>query len=213
MPTSRVQLVRLGVPNRNGDTSEAHHREDRIRLGVSIPRKKSRPCSLKPFKGATTFPFADLLDIMEFALDNTVLRDFDGNLWRQAMGIPMGDPHSLGMTIATCAWMEHEWLESLDEATKRLFKIKRYMDDLLIFSAENSTWDRDGFEKSIGEECYFPPLTLEDGSEGTFLETSFKITASNCIRHWLKNTNELVRSPRYGATRISRAIRRSFKRS
>ena len=70
------------------------------------------------------------------------------------------------------------------------------MDDLLIFSAENSTWDRDGFEKSIGEECYFPPLTLEDGSEGTFLETSFKITASNCIRHWLKNTNELGEEPK-----------------
>ena len=126
---------------------------------------------------------------------NTLLRDFEGNLWRQAMGIPMGDPHSPGMTIGTCAWMEHEWLESLDEATKKLFKIKRYMDDLLIFTAENATWDRDGFEKSIGEECYFPPLSLEDGSEGTFLETRFRITATNRIRHWLKNTNELGYEP------------------
>lgn len=162
---------------------------------VSIPRKSTRPCSLKPFKGGTTIPFEDLLDIMEFALDNTLLRDFEGNLWRQAMGIPMGDPHSPGMTIGTCAWMEHEWLESLDEATKKLFKIKRYMDDLLIFTAENATWDRDGFEKSIGEECYFPPLSLEDGSEGTFLETRFRITATNRIRHWLKNTNELGDEP------------------
>ena len=29
-----------------------------------------------------------------------------------------------------------------------------------------------------------------NGSEGTFLETSFKITASNRICHWLKNQNE-----------------------
>ena len=97
------------------------------------------------------------------------------------------------MTIGTCAWMEHEWLEGLDEATKKLFKIKRYMDDLLIFTAENATWDRDGFEKSIGEECYFPPLSLEDGSEGTFLETGFRITATNRIRHPLAEEHKRAR--------------------
>jgi len=31
---------------------------------------------------------------MEFALENTFIKDFDGQLWKQLKGIPMGDPHS-----------------------------------------------------------------------------------------------------------------------
>ena len=41
-----------------------------------------------------------------------------------------------------------------------------------------------------------PPLKLEDGTEGTFLETSFRITDSNTIQHWLKNQNMQGESPK-----------------
>ena len=60
------------------------------------------------------------------------------------------------------------------------------MDDLLVFYAG---LDEEKFLQDISGECYLPPLKLEDGGEATFLETSFKITPSGRIRHWLKNEN------------------------
>ena len=74
---------------------------------------------------------------MEFALENTLIKDFDGQLWKQLKGIPMGDPHSSGMTIGACSWMEHEWMQTLDPATKDFFIARRYMDDILLFYAVN----------------------------------------------------------------------------
>ena len=41
-----------------------------------------------------------------------------------------------------------------------------------------------------------PPLKLEDGGEGTFLETSFRVTKFNHIQHWLKNQNECGEPPK-----------------
>ena len=163
---------------------------------ISIPRSRKRPCSFKPIKGSKRIPFQDLLDIMDFALDNTVMRAFDGNLWRQRDGIPMGDPHSPGMCIGGCAWMEAEWLKGLDEETKSNFLARRYMDDVLCFYAQHDNWNEEAFLKGIGEECYFPPLKLEDGGDGTFLETSFHITKANRVRHWLKNQNAPGREPK-----------------
>ena len=48
----------------------------------------------------------------------------DGKLKRQVKGIPMGDPHSPGMTLLTCAWMEMEWKESLTPEVKNNFNGK-----------------------------------------------------------------------------------------
>ena len=56
------------------------------------------------------FPFAILMDIMEFALDNAIIKMPNGTLLKQVQGIPMGDPISPGMTITTLAWMENEWM-------------------------------------------------------------------------------------------------------
>ena len=184
--------IRLGL------ASELHKLEEKHGYdAITIPKVKTRSCSFKPSaaKRVVRIPFEDLLDIMDFALENTILRDFDGQLWRQAVGIPMGDPHSPGMTIGTCAWMEHEWLQTVHADSRGNFLAKRYMDDLLVFYAENARWDEARFLRDIGTECYLPPLTLEDGAKGTFLETSFEITAGNEIRHWLKNVNETGASP------------------
>ena len=107
----------------------------------------------------------------------------------------MGDPHSPGMTIGTCAWMEHEWLQSINGDSQSNFKARRYMDDLLVFYARNDSWDEARFLQDIGGHCYLPPLKLEDGTAGTFLETSFEITG-NTIRHWLKNENVTGEPPK-----------------
>ena len=58
------------------------------------------------------------------------------------------------------------------------------------------TWNAEAFKADIREECYFPPLSLEDGKEDTFLETSFRITRANTIRYWLKNDNEPGEEPK-----------------
>ena len=99
------------------------------------------------------------------------------------------------MCIGACAWMESDWLETVDEASREMFMAKRYMDDLLVFYAKGPRWDEERFLRDICEECYWPPLTLEEGSEGTFLETSFQITRFSTIEHWLKNTNEIGKEP------------------
>ena len=72
---------------------------------------------------------------------------------------------------------------------------RRYMDDLLVFYARNDSWDEARFLQDIGGHCYLPPLKLEDGTAGTFLETSFEITG-NTIRHWLKNENVTGEPPK-----------------
>jgi hypothetical protein len=161
---------------------------------VEIPSKQTEKCKWKTkrktARGRTVIPMQTLLDIMEFALDNTYVKDMKGNIYKQEMGIPMGDPHSPGMAIITCAWMEKEWMGNVDHDSKKFFRIKRFMDDILCFYVENEKWDHERFVKDLCEsEIYVKPLTLEDGKEGTFLETRFQIQG-NHIEHWLKNDNE-----------------------
>ena len=160
---------------------------------VAVPRQDTQKfkCSWfkqgqKQAKHKVYFPFIDLLNIMNFALDNTYIKDLEGNIWRQNKGIPMGDPHSPGMTIITCAWMEQEWMQTIQKEEKKYFKTKRYMDDVICFYSKNDKWDHENFVKDLTKsECYMAPLKLTDGDEGTFLETSFEVTTGNRIRHWL----------------------------
>ena len=135
---------------------------------------------------------------MHFALENTILMDFDTQLiWRQIKGIPMGDPHSPGMTIETCAWMEHKWLDTLPPQTKGNFVAKRYMDDILLFYVIRQGFDHQTFIANFAKsDCYLDPLRLEDGGDNTFLETTFEVTPANGIRHWLKNDNQPGQPPK-----------------
>ena len=115
----------------------------------------------------------------------------DGRLWHQRKGIPMGDPISPGMTIGACAWMEHEWMQTLSDEDKQYFKAVRYMDDILMLRAKSDRWDADGFARDFeSSTCYMEPLKLESGKPDTFLETRIRIEPDGTIRHWLKNDNE-----------------------
>ena len=128
---------------------------------------------------------------MAFALEHAIIRMPNGTLRRQQKGIPMGDPLSPGMTIAACAWMEHEWNQSIDERDKQYFVAKRYMDDIIMIMANNENWNMDKFCEDFQKStCYMHPLKLEEGKPDTFLETRFKITKDNHIKFWLKNDNE-----------------------
>jgi hypothetical protein len=167
--------------------------------GVVVSNKDSHPCMWKTKRkiGIKHIPFEVMMDVMEFALDNTLIKDLDGNLWRQEVGIPMGDPHSPGMTIGACAWMEHEWMQTLDIETKAMFKAVRYMDDILMFHVEKPNFDQAKFLSSFCKsDCYWNPLKLEDGKSDTFLESTFEVTKDNKIRYWLKNENEIGQEPK-----------------
>ena len=82
------------------------------------------------------------MDVITFVLDNTFIKDLDGMLWQQKLGIPMGDPHSPGMTIGACAWMEKEWVSSLATDVRSSFRAARYMDDILMVIAKHDRFDR-----------------------------------------------------------------------
>jgi len=141
-------------------------------------------------KAYIRMPFETLIEIMEFALDNTLVISLDGKLKRQLKGIPMGDPHSPGMCIGACAWMEKEWIESIQDRDKEFFNFRRYMDDVITVYVDNPTFDHKNLLTSQATECYKAPLKLEDGGADTFLETTFEIK-NNKFRYWLKNQNEI----------------------
>ena len=118
------------------------------RKGVWVPRARThKPVWDKPKKTAlgTWMPLSEVRDILVFALENAYIRLPDGTICHQGKGIPMGDPLSPGMTIATCAWMEREWMREVPSEQKQFFKAKRYMDDILMIYAENDRWEHQAF--------------------------------------------------------------------
>ena len=175
------------------DTLEQLRRERNLEA-VAVPDKNSEKCiwitkaTKRVAKNKTVIPSNDLLEIMDFALENAFTKTLDGTLMRQTRGIPMGDPNSPGMTIITCAWMEKQWMMTLDSDTKNRFIARRYMDDILMFYSRSGEWDHERFLKDFERsDCYMPPLCLEEGQAGTFLETNFQITSANGVRTWLKS--------------------------
>ena len=169
--------------------------------GVVVPNKTSVKCEWigksKKRVGITKIPFEVMLEVIEFSLDNTYIRDRHGGLRRQVKGIPMGDPNSPGMCIGACAWMENEWMQSLTKDTKERFSSIRYMDDVMTLTARSPNFDTERFKADFHRsECYWDPLRLEDGGEGTFLETSFDLKPNGEVSHWLKNVNEPDKDPK-----------------
>ena len=164
---------------------------------VYVPTTNNKPCRWQTkAKGYKKIPFEVLLDVMNFSLHNTIITNRDGALFNQFKGIPMGDPHSPGMTIGTCAWMEKEWMDTIHSDTKKLFRAKRYMDDILLLYAAHDRFQHDKFLRDFERsDCYFPPLVLEEAKPDTFLETTFEII-DNKIRHWLKNENDPRQPPK-----------------
>ena len=102
----------------------------------------------------------------------------------------MGDPLSPAMTILTCAWMEKEWMTSLQPIDRMFFRGARYMDDILLFTSKAEDWDSEKFlAHLLKSECYWKPLKLEEVQADKFLETTIeRIDGSLAFR--LKNENE-----------------------
>ena len=177
-PNMDKDVIRLGLAHATTAIRRQTGHE-----AVYLPARGRAPCQWRARKGYVKLPFTVLHEVMNFALENTLIVGLDGQLMKQVKGIPMGDPHSPGMTIGACAWMEQEWLHTMDASLADKFLARRYMDDVLMFST------RDLDTRNLLDECYLPPLRLEDAGSSTFLETSLRITPDNQIVHWLKNEN------------------------
>ena len=68
------------------------------------------------------YPFSTMLEVIDFDLDNCYVITYDGRLLKQARGIPMGSALSPPLAIGTLAWMEHEWMQTLDDDAKARFR-------------------------------------------------------------------------------------------
>ena len=174
------EAIKFGLRERLKDITRTHGY-----TSITVPYKDSERCEFNSKKRVRIWkiPFETLLDIMEFALDNTYIADLKGDIWKQNKGIPMGDPHSPGMCIGACGWMEHEWMQSLSQQSKRFFRATRYMDDILLGYAECGQFNAQAFLEDFDtSECYWQPMRLEEGSKTTFLETTFYISENNECR-------------------------------
>ena len=140
----------------------------------------------------TSISFNMIIDALEFVLENTIIKTRTGKLLKQEKGIPMGDSLSPGIAVGTTAWMEMEWMQSLNNETKEHFRARRFMDDILMVTAKSdNTWMCDQFIQDFKEStCYMPPLKLEDAGNETFLETRLALVEGTHFRYRLKNPNE-----------------------
>jgi hypothetical protein len=85
--------------------------------------------------------------------------------------------------------MEKEWLNGIDEASKKYFRAARYMDDIICATVEGDTWKETEFVTALAKsECYWQPMKLEAGSNTRFLETEFE-TDGDSVQYRLKNDN------------------------
>ena len=131
-----------------------------------------------------------LIDLMDFSLDNALLRMPDGTLRKQSKGVPMGDAISPGATIIALAYMEHMFLSALSSIERKQFVGIRYMDDLLTIYKENRHAPIGDTLKRIRQSMYQGELKLEPAHDSQFLETRFEVSDDGHLLLRLKNTNE-----------------------
>ena len=99
----------------------------------------------------------------------------------------MGDSLSPAIAIGTTAWMEMEWMQTLDMETKSRFRAGRFMDDILMVAAEHEAWNVEHLLRYFASStCYLPPLKLEPADDGCFLETRFVLCPDGQISIGLK---------------------------
>ena len=117
----------------------------------------------------------------------------------QTHGIPMGDPLSPPIAIATCAWLERRWKRMLPKHLHKTFTFVRYLDDIL----RASMWDNDDLPSvrealdaihAFEHHCYPRQLKLDEQKVATYLETHVTARHGDIrFRHWNKNYETLLR--------------------
>ena len=89
-------------------------------------------------------PFQEMIDVVNFSLENTLVKMPDGRLLQQNKGIP----------IITCAWMESKFIKGIPESEEQNIMAKRYMDDLLVLTAKRDTDQQKAILDQLDDGCY-----------------------------------------------------------
>ena len=154
---------------------------------ISVPLSRKQKCSwgVGTKRGCINVTAKVMLELIEFDLENALLRMPGGVIARQRLGIPMGSPLSPAMAIITTAWMEKRWMASLSQGQRGSFRAMRFMDDIFVRYREG-----EDVLQRLKADCYLPPLKLEDAEQDTFLETTLVPLPDGGLAHRLKNKNE-----------------------
>ena len=163
---------------------------------IFVPKRGKKKCqwaqhARDELYGAARIPFSLMMEVVEFDLENCFVLTTDGRLLKQTGGVPMGSALSPALAVGTLAWMEQEWMASLEPDAKTRFRMGRYMDDVLTVVAHSDEWRADELVRDFeSSTCYMPPLKLDRADSTYFLETRIELTSDGHFRHRLKNVNE-----------------------
>ena len=130
-----------------------------------------------------------MLDIAQFSINNAFFT-LGNKIIQQVHGIPMGDPLSPAICIATCAHMEMRWYDNLPKEIQEQVRFTRYLDDIFMIANRKAIGDFESFITKFTNECYPACLILEETNDDEYLECKTKISSSGNevqIAHWNKN--------------------------
>ena len=91
-----------------------------------------------------TLTFKQMLEITRFSLDNAFFT-LGNKIIQQTHGIPMGDPMSPAICIATCAHIEMKWFDAIPNEIKPHVRFTRYLDDIYMVANVSGIQNYDGF--------------------------------------------------------------------
>jgi hypothetical protein len=116
-----------------------------------------------------TITFKQLMDVTCFSLDNALFKLGD-EIVKQVHGIPMGDPLSPAICIATCTYFENKWFNTLSKTEKENIFFCRYMDDIHMVTDSATIPSLENVAKDFETKCYPNSLVLESTDAAIFLE-------------------------------------------
>ena len=139
-----------------------------------------------------TLTFKQMLDIVGFSLDNAFFT-LGNNIIQQVHGIPMGDPLSPAICIATCAYVEMTWFNSLPPETQKQVRFTRYLDDIYMVANKTGIPRYNELIKDFLSNCYPSCLELEETPNDEYLECKIHVEKHQLhLQHWNKNHEYIV---------------------
>ena len=143
-----------------------------------------------------TLTFKQMLDTVRFSLDNAFFTLGD-KVIQQVHGIPMGDPLSPAICIATCAYVEMTWFDSLPAEVKPHARFTRYLDDIYMVANKTGIPNYEDFIQDFISKCYPACLELEETPNDKYLECKTDVQGNRInVQHWNKNHTHIMETGR-----------------
>ena len=166
---THMSTVLHETTNEHSNMNTEYHRQTKVKY-ISVPRSKCEPTHFSHYQTADQWNFTheDLMNIVKFCIDNC-LTMVDGCVYHQNHGVPMGDPLSPPISIATAAVYEKLWAKQHTHHASNKLHLKRYVDDVIGFAIGNEGKD---LANDFIKNCYPKELSLTESSATQYLETN-----------------------------------------